>query len=154
MIYDTLSHLGNYSCIPHVQEIVHFLAGPDISPPGQGTHLIRGKDVFLKKSRYCLNDSRNPPFEAHRRYADLQVVTEGREIIRTVFPPDATTISPYNEEEDIEFFSAEAKSVDFILQENRFLFLSPGEIHQPGCICGNYSGNVVKCVFKILYPAR
>jgi biofilm protein TabA len=152
MIYDTLSRLGTYSSIPCVQEIEGLVAGNAFVIAEQGSTPLVGEDVILKKSSYIPADNPDNRFEAHRTYADLQIVLSGREILRTVFPSDASRISAYNANDDVEFFSADRNVTDFILQEGRFIYLAPGEIHQPGCPSGDYAGNVVKCVIKIRCP--
>lgn len=152
MIYDTLSSLGTYSCIPHVGELVEFLAGTDIAAREPGSYPVIGQDLVLKKIHYVPADSANDRFEVHHRYADLQMVLGGREIIRTVFPGDATRLTEYDGNDDAEFFSADKNCTEFILEEGRFLYLAPGEIHRPACPCGDYRGEVVKCVFKIKCP--
>jgi biofilm protein TabA len=152
MIYDILSRLGSYSSIPFVHEIEGLVAGNALGIAEQGFTPLVGEDVILKKSSYIPADGADNRFEAHRTYADLQIVLSGREILRTVFPSDASQISAYNGNDDVEFFSADSNVTDFILQEDRFIYLAPGEIHQPGCPSGDYSGKVVKCVIKIRCP--
>jgi biofilm protein TabA len=152
MIFDTLDSLRTCSCIPCIRQVADFLEMHDPADFENGSHEIQGQVLILNKSEYVLRDIRNTRFESHRRYADLHLVISGREIVKTVFPPDAHNISPYDDMADAEFFSAGTDVTDFILRPDTFLFLAPGEIHLPACRCGDYDGNVVKCVVKILYP--
>ena len=52
MIYDTLSNLGTYSCIPFVQEIAGLVAGNTLEIAKQGSTSLIGEDVVLKESVY------------------------------------------------------------------------------------------------------
>ncbi|MHB8162903.1 MAG: YhcH/YjgK/YiaL family protein [Methanoregula sp.] len=152
MIYDTFSHLSKYISIPHVTEICKFLADHDCASLENGEYPIYKTELVFKLSRYSIDAIKNPRFEAHRQFADIHVVSAGKEMVRTVFPKDAQQSIPYNAKDDVEFFSAEHHVTDFVLEDDRFLFLAPGEIHQPAGKCDGYGGEVVKGVFKIRYP--
>jgi biofilm protein TabA len=152
MIYDTVSNLSRYTSIPHVTKICKFLADHDCAGLGNGEYPIYKKDLVFKVSRYLIDDTRNPRFEAHRQFADIHIAIAGKEIVRTVFPRYAQQTTSYNAKDDVEFFSAEHNVTDFILEDDMFLFLAPGEIHQPAGKCDGYGGEVVKGVFKIRYP--
>ena len=154
MIYDTLSNLGRYPCIPHAAEISKFFAAHDIGLLADGSHPITGDDVVFKKSRYFPKEIANTRYESHREFADLHVVISGCEVIKTVFLPDALPAIPYAEKDDVEFFTADSNISDIALAPGRFLFLSPGEPHRPGCVCGGYDGEVVKGMVKVRVAAR
>ena len=149
MIYDTLTNLLNYDCIPHVDDIACFLDKAESSRLGDGPHPIRGDDLVLKVSRYSMSEPPNTRFESHRRFADIHFVFAGEEIVRTVFPRSAHIVVPYSKKDDVEFFSADAPVTEFVLRDDMFLYLAPGEIHQPCCKCGGYGGEVVKGVVKV-----
>jgi YhcH/YjgK/YiaL family protein len=149
MIYDTLSNLGRYTCIPHAKEISDFFAANDIALLADGSHPINGDDVVFKKSRYCPKAITNTRFESHRHFADLHVVISGSEIIRTVFMADAGPAVPYAENDDVEFFTGDRNISGMVLAPGMFLWLFPGEPHRPGCVCEGYDGEVVKGVVKV-----
>ncbi len=149
MIYDTLSNLGRYPCIPHAAEISKFFAAHDIARLADGSLPITGDDVVFKKSRYCPKEISNTRYESHREFADLHVVISGSEVIKTVFMADALPAVPYAEKDDVEFFTAVSNITDIFLAPGMFLWLSPFEPHRPGCVCGGYDGEVVKGVVKV-----
>lgn len=152
MIYDTLPNLSKYTCIPHVTKISRFLADHDCSGMVNGEYPVHEQDLVFKMFRYVIDDIRNPRFEAHRQFADIHIAFTGREIVRTVFTRDAQQITPYSAKDDAEFFLAERRITDFILEDDMFLFFAPGELHQPAVKFDGYGGEVTKGVFKIRYP--
>lgn len=152
MIHDTLSNLGRYPGIPHLREICEYFKHHDISRLGEGSHTIRNHELVLKKNRYVLSEISNERFEAHKTFADLQIVLSGREVISTVFSGSARGITPYSEAEDIGFFLAERDISNILLTPDTFLYLAPGELHRPQCRTPDYEGAVEKCVIKIRWP--
>ena len=152
MIYDTVPNLSKYISIPHVTKICKFLADHDCASLENGEYPVYKKELVFKLSRYSIDDIRNPRFEAHQQFADIHIASAGKEIVRTVFPRDAQQTTPYNAKDDVEFFSAEHHVTEFVIEGDRFLFLAPGEIHQPARKCEGYGGEVAKGVFKIRYP--
>lgn len=87
-------------------------------------------------------------FEAHQKYIDVQYIILGKEIITVCPVEELECINPYDVEKDIAFFKNEPKGIDFILSENDFLVIKPGEAHMP-CVCIGKQAFVRKAVIKI-----
>jgi YhcH/YjgK/YiaL family protein len=69
-------------------------------------------------------------FEAHKKYADIQVLVSGEEKIG-VLPLESTTFTiPYDEEKDIMFLTAEEENYRQVIPEKFFLFF-PDDAHRP-----------------------
>ena len=116
----------------------------------------------LEVGKYPLNENnrvmiqqydtkpKNGRFEAHRKYADIQVVVDGEELFSVVDKKDCSATDEYNAEKDVEHF--EGKGEDIVLSSEGdadcVLFM-PGELHAPG-LCVTAPSPVKKAVFKIL----
>lgn len=89
-------------------------------------------------------------FEAHRKYADLQMMICGQEII-TVAPLEqlkGTETSAYNEQSDIIFYKNNAIGIDHIIRNGEYLLLMPEDGHIPS-VCVNSQRKIRKMVIKI-----
>ena len=149
MILDTLPNLALYTELsPRLSAAAVFLATHDLAALPEGRVEIDGDDVFASVSDYETHEPAPERFEAHRDYADLQLVVSGAERIgiapRT---PCLSVEQPYDEARDIEFVRAEG---DFVpLFAGRFLVIFPHEAHQPGCHPAGGPARVRKIVVKM-----
>jgi YhcH/YjgK/YiaL family protein len=86
-------------------------------------------------------------FEAHKKYADIQVLISGEEKIG-VLPLDATTVTvPYDEEKDIMFLTAEGENYRDAMPGKFFLFF-PEDAHRP-TVKKTENSQVRKIVVKV-----
>ena len=125
-------------------------------------------EEFLKKNdlkslevgKYPLNnDSRvliqeyttkqpNGKYEAHKKYADVQVIICGEE--RFGFAKQATALNEYSAEDDFQLFDGSGE--DIVLSsdgEADCVVFMTDELHSPG-LCVTQPSPVKKAVFKIL----
>ena len=145
MIYDQLSHLDTYTALPGMAEVKAFLAGKDLAglPLGR-TELANG--VFCTVS---VSDARaEGAYECHHRYADVQIVLDGTEIINCAptdtFPPCAD----FSEEKDIGFLEGRgACSVPLLLVPGMFAVFYPQDAHEP--LIRVRHDKIKKIVFKL-----
>ncbi|HEX2922083.1 MAG TPA: YhcH/YjgK/YiaL family protein [Bacteroidales bacterium] len=93
-------------------------------------HDIDGNNVFALVSEYMSKDE--APFEAHRKYVDIQYVVKGQEQMG-VAPLSALKESTvaYDEMKDIEFMTVTNSTYHKATPDN-FLMFFPSAIHQPG----------------------
>ena len=149
MVLDTLPHLALYSELsPRLSAAAVFVATTDLTALPPGRVEIDGDDVYATVSDYDTHDPNPARFEAHRAYADLQIVVSGAERVG-VAPrtPCLDVAAPYDEGRDVEFVRAEGPS--FALHAGQFLVLFPHEAHQPGCHPAGGPARVRKVVVKI-----
>lgn len=152
MIYDTLANLSLYAqAIPHYAVLRDFLATPFASLP-DGCVEIDGDRVFATLSTYGMKRQEDAVFEAHRRYADVQIVLSGEEHCGIV--PGATWLketAPYDPARDIVFFASPASYSKIVLGTGAFAYFGVSDAHMPGIAPGAL-GRIRKCVVKLLLP--
>ncbi|MCQ2478772.1 MAG: YhcH/YjgK/YiaL family protein [Clostridia bacterium] len=86
-------------------------------------------------------------FEAHRKYADLQCVVEGKAVMRVGFTDKMNFVS-YLEEKDFVKVEGEAHT-ETVLTEDTFICLFPNDAHTIWKAKDSSFGKVKKIVFKI-----
>ena len=87
-------------------------------------------------------------FEAHRKYADVQVVVCGEEMFGVT--KQATALNEYDAEGDFQLFSGSGENIVLSLDgEADCIVFMPDELHEPG-LCVTQPSCVKKAVFKIL----
>ena len=87
------------------------------------------------------------PIEAHRKYWDLQLVTEGEEYLGCAPLEAMRETTPYDTKEDIAFYSGEGTAIK--LTPGRAVLLAPWDAHQPGVQCGGAPAHIKKIVVKL-----
>lgn len=146
MIFDDVKYLDFYAKNdPKLQVVVDFLK---VNPMEQ----LQPGRYDLEQGVYALvNESATRtegPYEAHRKYADLQLMVCGGEIIEWALLDDMTNGSEYNEEGDCQLFEcAPASAIGMKLLPGRFAILYPQDAHKP--LIRIEADSVRKIIFKI-----
>jgi YhcH/YjgK/YiaL family protein len=127
------------------------LAAADLDRLPAGRLDIDGDALFAVVQDYTTAPKAERRPEAHARYADIQFVASGREIIGWT-PADRT--GPVTEdrlaERDVRFFAEVAGESELVLEAGSYAVFFPGEVHRPGCALG--AGEAVrKLVVKVRY---
>ena len=128
MILDTLDAIGKYAGIsPNFETAVRWLQKTDPEALESGRTDIDGAKVYAVVSENRL-EPKDPAFEVHRRYADIQVILRGREGFRYGREGKELSGKPEN---DVWFCEAD-RQVPFDLEEGGFTVFLPGEAHALG----------------------
>ncbi|MTJ83110.1 MAG: DUF386 domain-containing protein [Telmatospirillum sp.] len=134
---------------PAVVTAVEAVRRHDTSGLPTGRYDIDGSDSFFlvqELTTRALPDTRS---EAHRDYADVQLVLDGRE--RFGFAPADAALPPAEEhfdDRDIAFYPA-LRGESFVdLTPGMFAIFYPGELHRPCCAVGE-PAPVRKIVIKL-----
>lgn len=146
MIADTLAHWSRYQYGEHLERAFRFLhrLKGDCAP---GEYPIVGQSLFSRVLEY--ETSTTPKWEAHRTFADLQIVLSGEEWIDVTSRPLEQSI-PYDAAKDVEFFHPPAFTpVRIHLVPGDFAIFFPGEAHAPALSVGPSPVAVKKVVIKI-----
>jgi YhcH/YjgK/YiaL family protein len=107
-----------------------FLSEQNLAELEKGRYELEGADLFVNVNEYVTRNEEDVLFEAHKKYADIQVLISGEERIG-ILPLDATTVTiPYDEEKDIMFLTAEEENYRLAVPGKFFLFF-PQDAHRP-----------------------
>lgn len=149
MICDTVDNLKNYFAQSEAwKKALDFIDDLPESPE-LGRVDIDGDDVFAVIDRYNTKPVEGAKIETHAKYADIQLLLEGEEIIGWQ-PKDENlmVLDEYSEEKDIAFY----EPTDFIsskLRSGLACVYLPGEYHMPQLNAVEESKEVCKVVVKI-----
>ena len=158
MIADRLDQLERYRGLhPRLdrglQALRRLAAEPAASralAPADGRHELEGEELYAVISTYATESPRTKPFEAHRRYIDIQAVLAGRE---TLYWAPLAGLRPrggHSEAEDIALYEDPAGGgVGLPLEPGAFVVLFPQDAHKPGCRSGGRGETVRKLVLKV-----
>ncbi len=146
MIFDEIEDLAAYRNIPYLDDVLRFLKRPDLSQPEIE---LRERDLFVRIMRYSPKPVFQNKFEAHRVYADIQVLLQGQEIMQYASRWDWNAITDYDVKNDCQFFAVEKNISDLIVNAGEFVIFLPGEGHRSSCQPSNYTGENLKLVFKV-----
>lgn len=134
---------------PAMERALEYLKKTDFSKLEDGRYEIEGDRIYATVSRYQSKPWNECRPEAHRRYADVQYMAEGQELIGwCAFTPALEEAEPYHEEKDVVFFKRLEPESDFVLSEGSYAILTPKDIHRPCCALGEPSP-VLKVVVKV-----
>ena len=145
MIYDKLSNILRYKGLnPNLDlALEHIYANQ--SSLGAEVEL-KGRDVYAFGCNYDTVPESEAFFEAHAKYADIQIMTEGSEWV------DVSDISVLNVDEahpDRDFWAMSGKAeVRVTLEPGSFLLVLPGDAHKLKIMMGKPQ-NVNKAVYKV-----
>lgn len=135
MIKDKLVNAGTYYKLSErLQKGFQWLAKTDLKQLEDGKYIIDGNNIFANVQSYNTKD--DAPYEAHRRYIDIQYMVEGEEKVGVTDYSVCSVKEEYNENNDIEFLYCEENSAYQTLEEGSFLVFFPHDAHQPALISG------------------
>jgi YhcH/YjgK/YiaL family protein len=107
-----------------------FLNGHNLADMEKGRYELEGADLFAIIDEYITRNEEDVLFEAHKKYADIQVLISGTEIIG-VLPLKSTTVTvPYDKEKDIMFLTAKEENYR-IAEPGKFFLFFPEDAHRP-----------------------
>ena len=148
MIYDSvdrfITELPKY--MPCAGQLVKFLS----SAGEKSFEELREMDfapLDLRFGEYETKPRAEVPFEAHRRYWDLQLVVEGEELLGYAPLAELRETTPYDEKEDIAFYGGEGQELK--LARGTAVLLAPWDGHRPGVKAGERPCRIKKIVGKL-----
>ena len=134
MIVDKLENINKYPQIPDID--LKFLTNAKL-----GRHEI-SDDIYINVEEYYTKPENR--FEAHKKYADIQIVLDGHEKLNY----GEFVSADYDETKDISFFESDTVA-SVILDGSNFVMFFPNEAHSPQLSVANVSEKVKKAVVKI-----
>ncbi|MBN2842800.1 MAG: YhcH/YjgK/YiaL family protein [Sedimentisphaerales bacterium] len=151
MIYDKLDNIGLYfdaeSDFVKAVEFARSFTGEN------GRYELDGDRLFAMVSEYKTGPESERLFEAHRKYADVQILLSGREKLGVLSLDDknVSVEEEYDEGKDIAFYSSEVDYSRVVLVPGEFVVFYPEDCHKPGCSV-DLDEDVRKIVIKVLTP--
>ena len=131
----------------NLQKGLDWLRKTDLENLADGKYLIESERIFANVQSY--ETKITAPFEAHKKYIDIQYMIKGEEKIGVVDYDVCTTVEQYNSQKDIEFLDCSENVNYCTLKEGEFLILYPDDAHQPSLAIDN-PDFVKKAVVKVL----
>ena len=156
MIADTLENLERYLGLhPALDRGLQALRRLAQHPPGaDGRHDIEGEAIHASLSTYRTEGPSGKPFEAHRRYVDIQAVLSGKETLYWTPLAGLAPRSPYSEAQDMGTYEdPPAGGVGLPLAPGAFVVLFAQDAHKPGCHPAGRGGRGVQ-VRKLVLKVR
>ena len=114
-----------------------------------GKSEIAGDKVYVNHQKYKSKPIENCRYETHQRYADIQILLSGTELIDVCVKDDLKVTEPYSAEKDVEFQEGNSALVHrVVLSYPMALVLFPEDAHKP-CIANGNPADVEKIVLKV-----
>jgi YhcH/YjgK/YiaL family protein len=155
MILDRLEHVGRYRGLdPLLDRGLEALRRlTDAPPQADGRLELEGEELYASLSTYQTGDPVDKPFEAHRRYIDIQALLRGREVLFWAPLAGLRPLGGYSEDEDLAVFEdPPGGGAGLALAAGSFVVLFPQDAHKPGCRAQPARGSgrsVRKLVLKV-----
>jgi len=124
-----------------------FLREADLAGLAKGRYELDGTVVFAIIDEYVTKNEIDTRLEAHRRYADIQYVNSGSELMGIVSLDKTTETVPYDEEKDICFLESEHERLMSATPDRYFIFF-PDDAHRPSLKAGE-NALVKKVIMKV-----
>lgn len=146
MIYDTLDHIEQYKTVhPRLYKALTILRDTDFSQMEDGRVEVEGTDLYYMLQSYE-SKAVSGKSEAHKAYADIQMVLTGREkmgIAPLEVMERQTDAFP---ERDCWLYEGPVQYLNMV--PGTYAILFPGDAHAPG-LALDTPQPVRKCVVKV-----
>jgi YhcH/YjgK/YiaL family protein len=150
MIIDQLKNWRRYAALAELRPAFEFLQRhADGRNLPDGRMEIRGDRLFAMVQTYRPKPVAEGRFEAHRRYADVQYIAAGAEMIGHAPTETLKTETRYNAEKDIAFYAQPRRYTALAMPAGTFAVFYPEDAHMPCCRL-DADGQVRKIVVKVL----
>ncbi|MEN9841680.1 MAG: hypothetical protein RL376_1480 [Verrucomicrobiota bacterium] len=122
-------------------------------PVGKTERIELGEGVFALEQAYEAKPAAEGRWEAHERYIDVQVVIDGRELMRVIEVGQLTLTEDLRSERDLMFYAAQEGGSTLRISAGEAAVFFPSDGHMPSLADGPVSV-VRKTVVKVPVPAR
>lgn len=130
MVIDGLQNAAQYHILgARFAKGLRWLAENDVAAMAAERYDIDGDDVYVMVQEYDSKPKEDGFWEAHRQYADIQLVVAGAEHMGYAATPTLTA-SEYDESRDFLPLSGEGMFIE--MQTGTFMVLWPQDAHMPG----------------------
>ena len=149
MIFDNLKNKALYESVhPKFGEAFAFIERVVAEGLEVGRYELDGDALFALVQEYPTKAPADCPFEAHRKYIDIQYVKSGRERMGVANLAHVTPTTEYNDEKDFLLFNTPEDASILTVGAGEFAVFFPHDAHQPAMAMGE-SETVEKIVVKV-----
>ena len=148
MLADRIENIGEYRGLhSRLDEAIAYLEKEKWDDWQDRRVDIEGDSLYALQQSYETSDAMGKPYEAHKKYIDVQYVVRGREALLWSPITHLELTMKYSEDLDASFLRGE-DGVPLYLKDGMFTVLFPQDAHKPGCIWAN-SMPIKKIVVKV-----
>lgn len=149
MILDTLAHASLYSPLgPRFARGLAWLGQFDPAT-SDGRYEIDGDSVYALVQSYATVPAAGKRFESHLKYADIQYIVRGSEVIGYAPVGELKPETAYDATKDFRLYADPVASTPLHCAPGTFAIFYPQDGHKPGCTEGR-GAEVKKVVVKVL----
>ena len=131
MIYDSLKNAERYASISgNFAKAFAFLKETDLASLAAGRHEIDGDRVYASVQEPTYKPWQEGKWEAHRRYADIQAVLTGEEVMGFAMLDTLAEEMPYDEKKDCLILQGEGGQRVRVRAGEMAVFF-PQDAHKP-----------------------
>ena len=140
-----------YSVCPELEKVYSFVKEYFEAEKPDGSYELIPDKLSANISTYTTFPAEERQLEAHRRYADVQIVLKGAERIDWAHNSDCTVelSEEFSKGGDIGFYADPDYVSSVVLDKGTFIYVLPEDAHKPCVNAGKESAQVTKVVFKI-----
>lgn len=153
-IFGTIKTLEAQGCNKRYGKVFEFIKTHDLASEFAGMKVGDKKTIVIDENNKAIFQVYNTKIhslaklEGHRKYADVQYIFEGQEIIGCSDISNISEEPDYNEEKDIFFTTAQKQLSHIVLCVGEAAILEPSDLHAPCMMIGEQK-IAKKIVFKV-----
>jgi YhcH/YjgK/YiaL family protein len=152
MITGRIEDLRNYGVPAEgIEEALDWLEKAGVETLEPGRYPLEGTEAFAIVAEGTTVPEESEEWEAHRRYADLQVVLSGDEVMGFAPLSEMTPKGRYDEQTDCQVFSGTGNFLQ--LHAGGFAFFAPHDAHKAMLSPKSGPFRVRKVIFKLPWKA-
>lgn len=149
MIYDALKNAERYNGLSaNFQRAFEFLRSADLSSMAVGRYDIDGDNVYIMIQEPTLKPWSEGRWEAHQKYADIQLVINGCECIGYCAVDGTQIETPYSPENDLLFYQ-EMDGNAALVHGGEMMIFFPSDAHRPCIQPSEAKSTIRKAVVKV-----
>ncbi|MDR1632228.1 MAG: YhcH/YjgK/YiaL family protein [Dysgonamonadaceae bacterium] len=124
-----------------------FLADPEFPHLAGGKYEIDGENLFVNINEYTTKNEEDAKCEAHIKYADIQFMISGEELMGLAPLSKTQNPTPYSVEKDI-YFMEPSDMRYYLADTSRFFIFFPSDAHRPAVKVTDHAP-VKKAIVKV-----
>lgn len=147
MLTDYLENAYLYTGMnKRIDRALKYLQETDFTGMTPGRYEVNGSDIYALVQEYQTRFMANCLWEAHKKYIDVQFITEGAEQMAYASVKELVITKSYDPEGDCMLLDGVGSKV--VCKAGTFIVFFPQDAHMP-CVCVDRPKPVKKVVVKV-----